>query len=110
MQQTNANSGAELQWEHLQPVIDEAMHELPEPDREAILQRYFEKKPFLQIAAKLGLTENAARMRVERALEKLRGILASRGVASTSVALAAVLGTQAVSAAPVALSAIKTAW
>lgn len=105
MQETNANSGAELQWEQLQPVIDDAMHELPEADREAILQRYFEKQPFLQIGAKLGLTENAARMRVERALEKLRGILETRGVASTSVALAAVLGAQAVSAAPVALSA-----
>lgn len=105
MLETNANSGAELQWEQLQPVIDDAMHELPEADREAILQRYFEKKPFLLIGAKLGLTENAARMRVERALEKLRGILESRGVASTSVALAAVLGAQAVSAAPVALTA-----
>ena len=105
MQETNADSSAELQWEHLQPVIDEAMHELAEADREAILQRYFEKKPFLQIAAKLGLTENAARMRVERALEKLREILAARGVASTSVALAAVLGAQAVSAAPAALTA-----
>ena len=105
MQETNTNSGAELQWEQLQPVIDDAMHELPEADREAILQRYFEKQPFLQIGAKLGLTENAARMRVERALDKLRGILETRGVVSTSVALAALLGAQAVSAAPVALSA-----
>lgn len=105
MKETNSDSSAELQWEQLQPVIDDAMHELPETDREAILQRYFEKKPFVQIGAKLGLTENAARMRVERALEKLRGILAVRGVASTSVVLAAVLGAQVVSAAPAALSA-----
>jgi RNA polymerase sigma factor (sigma-70 family) len=105
MHESNSNSGGEPQWEQLQPVIDDAMYELPEPDRAVILERFFEKKPFLQIGAKLGLTENAARMRVERALEKLREILASRGVASTSVALAAVLGAQAVSAAPVALSA-----
>lgn len=104
MQETNANRGAELQWEQLRPVLDDAMHELPEPDRDVVLQRYFEGKPFLQIGAKLGLTENAARMRVERALEKLRTGLASRGIASTSAALAAVLGAQAVSAAPAALA------
>ena len=103
MQRTNANMGSELQWEQLRPVLDDAMHELSEPDRDVVLQRYFEGKPFLQIGAKLGLTENAARMRVERALEKLRTSLASRGIASTSAALAGVLGAQAVSAAPAAL-------
>ncbi|MCC6821905.1 MAG: sigma-70 family RNA polymerase sigma factor [Verrucomicrobiota bacterium] len=103
MQQTNVNTGAEASWEQLRPVIDDAMHELPEADREAILQRYFEGKPFLQIGAKLGLSENAARMRVERALEKLRTLLAVRGVAAPAAALAAVLGAQAVSAAPAAL-------
>ena len=105
MQETNANIGIEPRWEQLRPVLDDAMHELPEPDRDVVLQRYFEGKPFLQIGAKLGLTENAARMRVERALEKLRTSLASRGIASTSAALASVLGAQAVSAAPATLAA-----
>lgn len=104
MHETHANSTPELDWERLQPVIDGAMHELPEADREVILQRYFERKPFLQIGARLGLTENAARMRAERALDKLRGILATRGVSSTTVALAAVLMAQAVLAAPTALA------
>ena len=108
MQQTNSNAGDELQWAQLHPVLDDAMHELAEADRDAILQRYFENKPFLQIGAKLGVTENAARMRVERALEKLREKLATRGVASTSAALAVVLSAQAVSAAPAALTATIT--
>lgn len=104
MHETHANATPELDWEQLQPVIDGAMHELPEPDREVILQRYFERKPFLQIGVRLGLTENAARMRAERALDKLRGILATRGVSSTTMALAAVLTAQAVLAAPAALT------
>ena len=54
------------------PLLDDAMHELKETDREAILLRYFENRPFAEVGAKLGLNENAARMRVERALEKLR--------------------------------------
>jgi hypothetical protein len=81
------------------------MCKLPEDDREAILLRYFESKPFNAIGTKLGLTENAARMRVERALDKLRGLLAARGVASTSAAIAAVLTAQSVSAAPPGLAA-----
>ena len=112
MQQTNTTLGTELQWERLRPVLDAVMHELPERDREAILQRYFEGKPFQQIGAKFGLTENAARMRVERALEKLRTRLATHGVASTNSALATVLGTQTVSVAPAALLAtvVGASW
>ncbi|MGC3958941.1 MAG: sigma-70 family RNA polymerase sigma factor [Verrucomicrobiota bacterium] len=104
MQQTHTNPAVELDWEQLQPVIDEAMHALPEADREVILQRYFQRMPFLQIGVRHGLTENAARMRAERALDKLRGILASRGVSATAVALGAGLTAQAVLATPTALA------
>ncbi len=104
MHETHVNATPELDWERLQPVIDGAMHELPEADREVILQRYFERKPFVQIGVRLGLTENAARMRAERALDKLRGILAARGVSSTTATLAAVLTAQAVLVAPKALA------
>jgi len=78
-----------LDWEKLRPVLDAAMHELKEADREAILLRYFENRQFAEVGAKLGLNENAARMRVERALEKLRTILGRCGVAATA-ALASV--------------------
>lgn len=108
MQQIHANPAAEVDWEQLQPVLDEAMHALSEADRDVILQRYFERRPFVQIGARLGLTENAARMRAERALDKLRGILATRGVSTTSVALAAVLLAQAVVTAPAALAGLVT--
>lgn len=105
MQHTHTNPAAEFDWEQLQPVIDEAMHALPEADREVILQRYFQRMPFLQIGARHGLTENAARMRAERALDKLRGILAARGVSATAMALGAGLMAQAVLAPPTALAA-----
>ena len=51
-------------WETLRPVLDDAMHELKETDREAILLRYFENRQFAEVGVKLGLNENAARMRV----------------------------------------------
>jgi hypothetical protein len=46
------------------------------------------------------VSADAARMRVDRALEKLRGKLAKRGIASTSTALVALLAAQSTVAAP----------
>jgi RNA polymerase sigma factor (sigma-70 family) len=94
-------------WEKLRPSLDEAMHELKETDREAVLLRYFENQPFVEVGAKLGLNENAARMRVERALEKLRGIFTRRGV-TTATALASVISANAVQIAPANLAAALT--
>lgn len=92
-------------WEELQPVVDEAMHELPEKDRTALLLRYFEDRSFAEVGATVGLAEGAARMRVERALEKLRARLARRGITSTAVALGVVLAEQPIIAAPAGLAA-----
>jgi len=96
-------------WDRLQPHLEDAMHELSETDREAVLLRYFQKQPFKQIAATLRTNEDAARMRVDRALDKLRGLLESRGVQLSGVALSTAIAGQAVTAAPVALIATCTA-
>ena len=96
-------------WAQLRPVLDAAMHDLGEADRLAVLLRHFERRPLAEIGARLGLSENAARMRVDRALEKLRAKLARRGVTSTAAALAVALSGQAVTAAPTALTSAVTA-
>ncbi|HRI14910.1 MAG TPA: sigma-70 family RNA polymerase sigma factor [Verrucomicrobiota bacterium] len=95
---------AELDWERVRPVLDAAMHELAEPDRLAVLLRHFERRPLAEVGDRLGLTENAARMRADRALEKLRALLAKRGVTSTASALVLTLGNQGIIAAPAALA------
>jgi RNA polymerase sigma factor (sigma-70 family) len=94
-------------WEKLRPTLDDAMHELKETDREAVLLRYFENRQFAEVGAKLGLNENAARMRVERALEKLRDIFNKRGV-TTATALASVISANAIQIAPANLAATLT--
>ena len=99
----------DLEWSKLRPVLDEAMHKLKEADREAILLRYFEQRPLGEIGARLGVSENTARMRVDRALEKLRGVLSRRGVTLTAATLAMTLGADAVSAAPAGLAVSVTA-
>lgn len=108
MQQIENQAPTAADWEKLRPLLDTAMADLSETDRAAVLMRYFEGQPYAALAETLGLAENAARMRADRALEKLRTILARRGVASTATALAFVLSTQAVAAAPVGLAGTLT--
>jgi RNA polymerase sigma factor (sigma-70 family) len=97
-----------LDWERARPVIDAALGELAESERTAILLRYFEGRDYATIGAGFGVSDNTARMRVERALDKLRERLGRRGVTSTSAALALALGQHAVTAAPGGLAASVT--
>jgi hypothetical protein len=100
---------ADPDWNKLRPVLDEAMHTLKEADREAILLRFFENRGHGEIGARLGVTENTARMRVERALEKLRGQLVSRGWTTTAATLSTVISANAVQTASAGLAATLTA-
>jgi RNA polymerase sigma factor (sigma-70 family) len=95
----------EADWSALAPVLDDALHELDERDRTAVVLRFFQSQPFAEIGAALGLSANTARMRVDRALDRLQRRLVRRGIDSTSAALAAALTAHAVHAAPAALSA-----
>jgi hypothetical protein len=99
------HSAPEPGWDQLRPIIDEAMDELNEHEREAVLLRFFENLPLAEVGAKFSLSPDAARMRIDRALDKLRGLLAKRGIASTSVALAAIFASQSGLAAPSGLVA-----
>jgi RNA polymerase sigma factor (sigma-70 family) len=105
---SRSDSTASLDWDRVRPMLDEALSELGERDREAILLRFMSGHDFEQVGARLSLSSNAARMRVDRAVDKLRALLARRGVTSTSAALALVLANQAVVAAPAGLAATIT--
>lgn len=108
MQEISSNSEFATDWDRVRPVLDEVMTQLGATDREAVLLRYFERRPYADIGATLRLSEDAARMRVDRALEKLRVLLARRGIASATAALVAALGDQAMVAAPTGLAATVT--
>jgi RNA polymerase sigma factor (sigma-70 family) len=87
------------------PVLDEAINQLGAEDRAAVLLRYFEQRDFQSVGEALGSTEEAARKRVDRALDKLHGLLSRHGVAFSVTALGSTLATQAVTAAPAGLAA-----
>ena len=101
----DTNSLSDCDWEQLRPIIDGTVDELSERDREIVLLRFFENRPLAEIGARFSLSPDAARMRIDRALEKLRGLLARRGIASTSAALGAAFVSQSGTAAPAGLVA-----
>ena len=100
----------EVHWDQLAPHLDDALGELSEPDRDALLLRYFEGKSAREMAQVLGTSEEAAQKRVNRAVDRLRDILNRRGVTVGTKGLAVVIVANAVQAAPIGLSAaISTA-
>ena len=92
-------------WENIRPVLDEAMADLSDEDREAVLLRYFKRNDLHTVGAALGVSEDAAQKRVSRAVDRLREFFAKRGVTIGASGLAVVLSANAVQAAPVGLAA-----
>jgi RNA polymerase sigma factor (sigma-70 family) len=88
----------------LAPILDEAVNQLGAEDRAAILLRFFEQHDFRSVGEALGSNAEAARKRVERALDKLHALLSVRGVTLSVTALATTLATQTVVAAPAGLA------
>jgi len=91
-------------WELLRPLLDEMVGLLKETERDALVLRFFEGKSHQEIGVMLGLNENTANKRIERALEKLRGHFAHRGVTVSAVLLATSMASHSVQAAPVELA------
>jgi len=98
-----------LDWEKLRPLLDGEIDELPEADRTSLVLRFFERKPFAEIGDVLRISEDAARMRTERAMEKLRVALSRHGIVSTATALAATVSAQAFVSAPASLASTLAA-
>jgi RNA polymerase sigma factor (sigma-70 family) len=101
---TTAPDTDEILWQQLAPHLDQAVAALSEADRSAILLRFYEKMPLRSVGERMGVSEEAAKKRVSRALEKLREFLDRRGVKLTGVALAAVLAEKTVQTASAALA------
>src|ERR1039458_299390 len=96
-------------WPQIAPLLDAAMERLGEKDRHAVVLRYFENKNLREVGAALGASEDAAKMRVNRALEKLRKFFTKRGVTLSGTAIAGAVSANSVQAAPVDLVATVTA-
>ncbi|MCW1914072.1 sigma-70 family RNA polymerase sigma factor [Luteolibacter sp. GHJ8] len=87
VQAMNSSESSSRERQAIADEIDDALFSLPGKDRDALVLRYFEDRDFRNVGALLGTTEEAARKRVDRALERLIGLLKLRGVNVGSAAL-----------------------
>ena len=68
-------------WNEVSPLLDEILNQLNDGERQVILLRFFEHRSMRELGQALGISEDAAKMRVSRAMEHLRGLFGERGVA-----------------------------
>ncbi len=94
----------EAVWESIAPHLDDALSQLSEPDRDALLLRYFQRKSAREMAQALGISGEAAQKRVNRAIERLRALFAKRGITVGANGLVVLISANAVQAAPAGLS------
>jgi uncharacterized protein (TIGR03435 family) len=91
-------------WNQIAPLLNGAMERLGQKDHDALVLRFFEDRNFKEIGAALGASEDAAKKRVNRAVEKLRKFFTKRGVVSTTAIIAGAISANSVQAAPVGLA------
>jgi RNA polymerase sigma factor (sigma-70 family) len=96
-------------WNQIGPLLDEALNGLEEREHDAVVLRFFDGKQLKQVGAEMGTTEDAARMRVNRGLEKLRKFFMKRGVTLSATAITGAVAANSVQAAPAGLAATITA-
>jgi RNA polymerase sigma factor (sigma-70 family) len=102
------NESDDHTWMEIEPLLDAAIAHLGVKDHNAVVLRYFERRNFKDISAVLGTTEAGAKMRVNRALEKLRTFFGDRGLTVSVVAIAGAISAHSVQASPVGLASSVT--
>jgi RNA polymerase sigma factor (sigma-70 family) len=105
MQTTLGADDGDSVWEQISPHLNDALDGLSQSDREVVMIRFFGNKSHKEVAQTLGVSEDTAKKRLSRALERLRMIFARRGVVVPSIVLAAALSAHGAQAAPVGLTA-----
>lgn len=104
--QPSASTGepeTEDPWPEIERCLHDALGNLKAGEREAILLRFFSNKSLREIGATLGISEDAARMRIARSLKKLHDFFLQRGLSVPVTLLALLLQQHAIEAAPASL-------
>ena len=102
--QSNMQENQTAIWEQIAPLLDDAIADLGEKDRNAVVLRFVNGKDYSEVAAALGTTAQSAQVRVSRAVEKLRKIFSKRGVVLSGVALGGAISANSIQAAPAGLA------
>jgi RNA polymerase sigma factor (sigma-70 family) len=95
-------------WAQIEPLLDAAMAGLTEADYQAVVLRFFDRRSMKEVGAALSASEDAAKMRVNRAVEKLRLFFTKRGIVVPIAVLMAAISANSVQAAPATLARTAT--
>jgi RNA polymerase sigma factor (sigma-70 family) len=98
------STSSDAWWEQIEPHLDAALGELIDADRDAVVLRYFHNKSAAEIAATLGVSDDAAQKRLSRAMEKLREVFAKNKITIGAGSLGILISANAVHAAPLGLA------
>jgi hypothetical protein len=102
--QTQSDDPA-LLWQQIEPELDEALGRLNRKDRDAIVLRFLQGCSMAETGTAIGLSEQAAKMRVHRAVARLRKMLVRTNVEARAPILMTALASAAKSErAPIALA------
>ena len=107
--QSILNESDSTAWNQIAPLLDEALNCLGQKEHDAVVLRFFDGKELKQVGAAMGTTEDGARMRVNRAIEKLRKFFTKKGVTLSATAIVGAVAANSVQAAPTGLAATITA-
>jgi RNA polymerase sigma factor (sigma-70 family) len=107
--QSHLNGTESDAWMQIEPALEPALAQLGEKDHNAVVLRFFEGRSFKEVSEALGTTEAGAKMRVNRALEKLREFFSERGFTLSVAVIAGTISANSVQAAPMGLAASVTA-
>ena len=99
----SAPEETESVWQQISPCLNDALDHLSDSEGDVVMTRFFAGKSHREVAQALGISEDTAKKRVSRALEKLRGFFARRGLAVPSLVLVAAFSAHAAPAAPAGL-------
>ena len=95
-------------WDTYSEEIDAAMAKLGAAERSAVALRYFCGLSLREVGEQMGLSEDVARKRVDRGLEKLRTLLSKKVIAPSAAGLAVAMAANGAEAAPASVLAIAT--
>jgi RNA polymerase sigma factor (sigma-70 family) len=94
------NDRMDVDWERINPLLNDAVARLSRHARDAVVLRFFQGRSYGEIGSALGISEDAAKMRVQRAVEKLRNNLGQAGLGMAPAALGRILEIKAIGQAP----------
>ena len=88
------------QWKDISPCVDESLNNLDPELRDILISHFLEGRTTRAIAAMRGISQATVSRRIESGVEQLRAKLRQRGIIVAVGALSALLGENAVEAAP----------